>query len=300
VNLGLRITGRRDDGFHLLDSLFAPLDFGDEVRVTAVAAGAASVSLELVTDTDSGRLDPEIPAGPENLAARAAAGFLEQSNQQAAVSVELTKRVPAGAGLGGGSSDAAAVLQALAELFPGALREPALAALALELGADVPFFLNPRPSRVRGIGEQIEPLADVPGFALVLAHPGISLATSAVYGAWEEASAALTPHSPRPTMPPAFGPGFDVSALSGWLWNDLEASAVRLCPPIADLQEQLTSLGALAVGMSGSGATAFGVFASREEADEVAEAAASNEVFSAQPNEVWVRAVSTMASPGLD
>lgn len=299
MNLGLQITGRRDDGFHLLDSLFAPLDFGDEVRVAA-AAGAASVSLELVIDPDSGLLDQEIPAGSDNLAARAAAGFLEKSNYPAAVSIELTKRVPAGGGLGGGSSDAAAVLRALAELFPGALSEPALAALALELGADVPFFLNPRPSRVRGIGEQIEPLADVPEFALVLANPGISLATSVVYGAWDEAFAALTPHSPRPTMPPAFGPGFDVSALSGWLWNDLEAPAVRLCPPIANLQEQLTSLGALAVGMSGSGATVFGVFASREEADKVAEVAASSEVFSAQPHEVWVRAVSTMASPGLD
>ena len=93
-------------------------------------------------------------------------------------------------------------------------------------------------------------------------------------------------------MPPAFGPGFDVSALSGWLWNDLEAPAVRLCPPITVLQERLTSLGALAVGLSGSGATTFGVFASSDEA----EAAAASKVLSAPPNKVWARAVNTMSS----
>jgi 4-diphosphocytidyl-2-C-methyl-D-erythritol kinase len=296
VNLGLHITGRREDGYHLLDSLFVPLDFGDDVRVEAQPRDAEpSVALAAHVEANSGIADGAIPSGPENLAARAATAFLKATGTRAALSVELTKRVPAGGGLGGGSSDAAAVLRGLDQLFPAALAPSELAALALELGADVPFFLDPRPARVRGIGEQIEPLAGVPSFALVLANPGISLATSDVYGDWDTASGALTPHGPRPTMPPAFGPGFDVSALSGWLWNDLEAPAVRLCPPIARLQEQLTSLGALAVGMSGSGATAFGVFGSSEEA----EAATSDRIFAAQPSKskVWVRAVCTMSSP---
>lgn len=293
VNLGLLITGRRDDGYHLLDSTFVPLDLGDDVRVSA-AEGAAQVSIAVEVDPASGMSAAEIPTGLENLASQAASSFLQRAGIEAEISIELTKRVPAGGGLGGGSSDAAAVLRGLDELYPGALSAAALAELALGLGADVPFFLDPAPSRVTGVGEAIEPLRGVPSFALVLANPGIFLATSEVFGAWDQAFAALTPPGPRPTMPPAFGPGFDVSALSGWLWNDLEAPAVRLCPPIKVLQERLTSLGALAVGMSGSGATAFGVFASFGEA----EAVAASKILLAPPNRVWARAVSTMSSSG--
>lgn len=289
VNLGLQITGVREDGYHLLDSWFVPLDLADRVQVTARGAGAARVTLHLSGDTAGG-----LPQGPDNLAALAARRFLEGAGLAADVELELEKHIPAGAGLGGGSSDAGAVLRGLNQLFPGALGASELAQIACALGADVPFFLDPRPSRVRGVGDWIEPLAGLPGLALLLAHPGVSLATAQVYAAWDERDSALTRKPARPTMPPAFGPGFDMSALAGLLENDLEPAAVRLCPPIARLEEQIASLGAVAVGMSGSGAAVFGIFGDRAAADE----ALANSHFTSDgaSSDVWARVACTLPS----
>ena len=154
VNLGLRITGVREDGYHCLDSVFVPLDLADEVALRVEPAETSRVFVSL-----SGAMASGLPAGPDNLAARAARAFLQRASLTAWVSIELEKRIPVGAGLGGGSSDAGAVLRGLATLFPGGICAEELAAIALELGADVPFFLAPRPARVRGIGERSEPLA---------------------------------------------------------------------------------------------------------------------------------------------
>jgi len=263
VNLGLRVTGRREDGYHTIDSLFAPLDLADQLTIAVEQGRGASVELVL-----SGEAAAGLPPGDDNLACRAARAFLDRVQANVAVRIDLDKQIPAGAGLGGGSSDAGAVLRALSELLPGILAPRELAELALGLGADVPFFLAPSPSRVRGIGEQIDPLAALPALSLLLAHPGVSLDTATVYAAWDRREAALTRKPPRPTMRPAFGPGLEASALQGLLENDLEPPAVRLCPSIAQLKEQIGSLGALAVGMSGSGATVFGVFEDRIGAEE--------------------------------
>lgn len=263
VNLGLRLTGVRPDGYHLLDSLFVPIDLADRVDVEVDAAPEPAVELAL-----SGPEAGDLPAGADNLVVRAAERFLAATGLSLRVAIELEKHIPSGAGLGGGSSDAAAVLRELARRFPQETAQIDLTALALALGADVPFFLDPTPSRVRGIGEQVEPVAGVPALALLLAHPGISLATAAVYANWDEHDGALTRKPPRPTMPAAFGPGLQASALHELLENDLEPPAVRLCPSIAQLQEQIRSLGAVAVGMSGSGATVFGIFENRSSAED--------------------------------
>lgn len=262
VNLGLRVVGRRSDGYHLLESLFAPLDLADEIELeVAQASGAeACVALELI---GSGA-----PAGSENLAARAARAFLDASGLALDVRIRLRKSVPAGAGLGGGSSDAAAVLRGLHQLAPGALSAAELSALALRLGADVPFFLDPRPAMVRGIGEQVEVEEGLPELALVLANPGVSLATAAVYAEYDRLAAALTRAPSRPTLPPLASRGSLVDgplAFARWLGdgrlrNDLEAAAVRLCPEIRVISDRLEAAGAIAVGMSGSGATSFGLF----------------------------------------
>lgn len=274
VNLGLRITGRRPDGYHELDSLFAPLDFGDDLRLDVSAADATEIQLRVLGDGDG------IPDGPENLAARAARRYLEACGTRFRVSITLTKRIPAGAGLGGGSSDAAAVLRGLARLAPG-LPETGLAELALALGADVPFFLDPAPCRVRGIGDQIEPLAGIPALALLLVHPGEALGTADVYQAFD----ALTPRPPPPRPPEGAWPRSN-DALGARLHNDLEPAALRLAPSLGRIRRGLEALGAQAVAMSGSGATLYGIFPD----------ASAASTAQAQGNFPWSRVASTRES----
>lgn len=268
VNLGLRITGVRDDGYHLLESLFVPLDLVDRVGVRVVEARAARTQIDLSV---TGHGADQLPAGDDNLVARAARALLAEMGLDAHVEIALEKGIPSAAGLGGGSSDAAAVLRSLAELLPDAPDGPALERIALGLGADVPFFLDPKPALVTGIGEGLEPVDDLPALFLLLANPGISLATAEVYAAFDALSGALTPPGPGSTMRTISGLRNHPSALrrhlDGLLQNDLEPAAVRLCPPVARLRARLLDVGAEGVGMSGSGATLFGVFRSRGDAD---------------------------------
>jgi 4-diphosphocytidyl-2-C-methyl-D-erythritol kinase len=278
VNLGLRIVGRRADGYHELESLFAPIDLCDAIALELESARAAEVTLAITGDTAGA------PPGDDNLAVRAARAFLAKSGIAARVSIGLTKRTPVAAGLGGGSSDAAAVLRGLARAFPAALPADALEQIALGLGADVPFFLDPRPAWVTGIGERREPVTGVPSLALLLANPGVALATAEVFRAFD---ALAKPGAPSAQPPRSLARELaDDRALAARLHNDLEAPALRLCPPIARLRAQLSAAGARAVGMSGSGATVFGVFASRAAAEGAAAA------FSL-PDRSWTRVAAT-------
>jgi 4-diphosphocytidyl-2-C-methyl-D-erythritol kinase len=257
LNLGLRVVGRRADGYHLIASVFVPLDLSDRLWISIEPGAARAVTFRLR------RPAPDLECGSGNLAARAARAFLDAGGVDARVGIELEKRIPVGAGLGGGSSDAAAVLGALSRRFPGALPSATLLPdLALRLGADVPFFLDPRPARVGGIGERIEPLPGFPSLAVLVATPAPALATAEVYQAWDAGAAALTPPEPNRTMPRP--PGLD--DLPALLANDLEPVATRLRPGIARIRSALTGAGARAVGMSGSGPTVFGVFGAVEEA----------------------------------
>ena len=281
VNLGLRIVGRRSDGLHELESLFAPLDLADGLALRVEAAPAAQISLELAGEAAGA------PPGDDNLAVRAAREFLARAGRSARVAIVLTKRTPVAAGLGGGSSDAAAVLRGLAQVFPDALDPAALEQIALGLGADVPFFLDPRPAWVTGVGERRAPLRGLPPLALLLANPGEALATREVFRAFDALARGHAAPAPAPT-------GIarelaDDAALAARLHNDLEEPAVRLCPPIARLRAQLRASGARAVGMSGSGATLYGVFADRG----AAEAARAR---LALPARAWCRVATTCES----
>jgi 4-diphosphocytidyl-2-C-methyl-D-erythritol kinase len=263
LNLGLRVVGRRADGYHLIASVFVPLDLTDRLWISIEPGEARDVTFRLRGSA------PGLESSPGNLAARAARAFLDAGGVHARVEIELEKRIPVGAGLGGGSSDAAAVLRALSHRFPEALPAgAAIADLALRLGADVPFFLDPRPARVGGIGERIEPLPGFPSLAVLVATPAPALATADVYEAWDAAAAALTPPEPHRTMPRP--PGLD--DLPALLTNDLEPVATRLRPGIARIRSALTGAGARAVGMSGSGPTVFGVFGDALEARAAAAA----------------------------
>jgi len=214
---------------------------------------------------------PDVPADERNLAHRAARSFLERAGAGCGARVALAKRVPSGAGLGGGSSDAGAVLRALAELLPGAVPEPELLALALDLGADVPFFLAPRPARVSGIGEVVAPQDGLPALPVIVVHPGVSLATAEVYRAFAASAGGLTGDAPAPTfraLPLRDGALGGAGALEELVHNDLEPVATRLCPMVASLRAALRAAGALAAGMSGSGPAVYGVFEDEERRDQ--------------------------------
>jgi 4-diphosphocytidyl-2-C-methyl-D-erythritol kinase len=256
INLGLRIVGRRADGYHAIESLFLPLDLADELELELSPARESAVEIAVESEGAPGG----VPADASNLAARAALGFLEAAGLAARVRLRLRKRVPAAAGLGGGSSDAAATLRALDALVPGALPRERLAAVALDLGADVPFFLNPRPAWVSGVGERVEPAAGVPPLDLVLANPGAALSTAEVYAGWDAGPArASRPGDARRGLEAWLGGG-GPALLAGAATNDLEGPARQLCPAIGPLREALERSGAETAALSGSGATVYGVF----------------------------------------
>jgi 4-diphosphocytidyl-2-C-methyl-D-erythritol kinase len=287
INLGLRVVGRRDDGYHELVSLFAPLDFGDEIEIEVSQSDALEVEIKL----EGG--EGAAPADASNLGYRAAQAFAEAAGLHCRIALRIEKRVPVGAGLGGGSSDAGAVLRALSDLYPGAVDGSRLAEIALGLGADVPFFLDPRPTRVTGIGERLEAVDGLPSLPVLLANPGIGLSTADVFRTFAAIQPALTKSASDRRIPPLSeptSPGWTFKGVAGLsLENDLEPIAVRLCPPIGRLQRQLEAAGAQIVGMSGSGATVFGLFESAEAAERALEKAA----FQAP---VWARVAATQES----
>lgn len=248
VNLDLAVTGRRADGYHLLDSLVVFADIADGVTLTP---GQGPV---LTADGPFAALLPDDPA--RNLALRALVALAGAMDRPADAALHLAKHLPAAAGLGGGSADAAAVLRLAARAWDA--RGVDLPALALSLGADVPVCLKGQPVRMRAVGEILDPLpCTLPQAWLVLANPGIPLETAPVFRA---RSGAFSP--PPPDLPARLP---DASALGDLLRprrNDLEAAAISLCPAIADLLAALAQqAGCLVARMSGSGASCYGLFA---------------------------------------
>jgi 4-diphosphocytidyl-2-C-methyl-D-erythritol kinase len=279
-------VGRRSDGYHELESVFLPLDWADRVEIDARPAAGPEVSIALVGAA------PGVPAGPGNLAARAARAFLDAAGLARAVRIRLFKRIPAAAGLGGGSSDAGAVLRGLSALCGGALDAGSLRRIAAELGADVPFFLEPAPAFVSGIGERCERLEPAwPPVWLVLANPGTALPTAHVFEAWDALTLRPRPPTLRPLVDRAGARPADPAVLRELLENDLEPAAVRLCPAIARLREALRRAGALGVALSGSGATVFGVFGGMEAASR-----AAGRVAAELPPGGWARVARTRES----
>lgn len=245
LNLTLHVTGRRPDGWHLLDSLVVFARLGDEV--------APGDSPGLTVD---GPMAAGVPGGADNLVLRAAA-----LAGVAAPALRLTKRLPAASGMGGGSSDAAATLRLL-----GA--RPDTAAL-MRLGADLPVcMLAPQPCRMRGLGEDLRPVAGLPRLWLVLVNPGLPLSTPAVFAALD-----LHENPPMPDPLPRFAAA---PALADWLStqrNDLQAPACRIAPPVGQVLNALAAQpGCLLARMTGSGATCLGIFASRARRDAAARA----------------------------
>ncbi len=297
INLGLRLLDVRSDHYHTLESVFAPIELWDELEIQ-LTSGEPRIEFEVVMPPGPGGLGAGLSSmtqGHDNLVVRAAAAFSKATGLDRGIRLRLTKRIPTAAGLGGGSSDAAAVLVGLTSLVGSELSGERLHALALGIGADVPFFLSPSPALVSGIGDQIEPLAGIRPLDLVVVNPGISLSTAEVYRATDALRGALTDVEPGSTMRAISrlrGETGDLAtALGDLLINDLEPAARRLCPPVARLMKRLREAGAIGVSMSGSGSTVFGVFESGDQASRAAEMLRASE-----SGESWIRVTRIIAS----
>lgn len=245
VNLALHVTGRAADGYHALDSLVAFAGIGDQLSATP----ARDLSL-----TVSGPFAAGVPLGEDNLVLKAARALRAARGTERGAALRLVKNLPHAAGLGGGSSDAAATIRLLSHLWgvePFAPASPE----ALALGSDVPVCLHaPLPARMRGRGEAVEPLT-LPPLGLVLVHPGAALPTRDVFDKLESRE--------NPPLPPLPAAATRPEVLAGWLAlcrNDLEAPAKALAPPVAEALAQIARApGVLLARMSGSGATCFGL-----------------------------------------
>lgn len=242
LNLALHVTGRRDDGYHLLDSLVCFAAVGDRI---ALSPGPLSLSID-------GPFGAGLHADDDNLCLRAA----RLVGGQAAI--RLTKNLPVASGIGGGSADAAAVLRGMALMGHPLPQHPEA------LGADVPVCIGSRAARMQGVGEVVTPLPDLPPLHLVLVNPGVAVSTPQIF-------AAMTRRD-NPPLPPI--PTFaDAPALIDWLRgtrNDLQAPATTVAPVIGQVLDALTASGATFARMSGSGATCFGIFDSAAQAETAA------------------------------
>jgi 4-diphosphocytidyl-2-C-methyl-D-erythritol kinase len=220
--------------------------------------------------------DPTIPGDETNLAYKAAVLLCREAKVQATIAISLHKRIPAGAGLGGGSSDAAAVLKGLNGLLALELTEERLCQIGTWLGADVPFFISCRPARVEGIGERVTPLPPLPTRWLVLVVPPFAVSTPWAYARFDELPIVDSFSAQRAELAPGLWP-------SSWL-NDLERAVLPTHPQLGVIKEELLRLGAEGAMMSGSGSSVFGVFQDSRRAEQAVVALRDwGEIFLAEP-----------------
>ncbi|HUG62504.1 MAG TPA: 4-(cytidine 5'-diphospho)-2-C-methyl-D-erythritol kinase [Methylomirabilota bacterium] len=247
VNLALHIVGRRDDGYHILDTLVVFPPIADTVTATPTD------SLTLVVEgPGADALAGEDPS--TNLVMRAAAGLHKIAGGKRGAAIRLEKRLPVAAGLGGGSADAAAAIRLLCRKWDVSLGDPRVAALALALGADVPMCLASRPLRAGGVGEHLTHIGPLPGLGILLVNPRGPLPTPAVFRRLQRRD-----NPPIETAPPPDAEGF-LAALSRCR-NDLEPPARAIAPEIGRVLDALAALPGCRLGrMSGSGATCFALF----------------------------------------
>ncbi|NPU85751.1 MAG: 4-(cytidine 5'-diphospho)-2-C-methyl-D-erythritol kinase [Syntrophaceae bacterium] len=254
VNLVLRVLGKRGDGYHEIASLMQAISLHDELIFQQKPQG---IKLRCPGS--------DLPEDERNLVYRAARAFYSRSGISGGVEIELHKRIPMAAGLGGGSSNAAVTLSVLNELYGYPLPADELSRQAASLGADVPFFLSGNRAWAFGIGERLEPADPLPPFDLVLLHPPLEVPTGPVY---QGLNLRLT-NNPIHYSIPRF---YTICDVAQGLWNDLESVTLKRHPELRELKNLLLRRGALGALMSGSGPTVFGIFEKGEDARRAAAA----------------------------
>ncbi len=251
INLTLDITGRDEKGYHLLSSLFARVSLSDTVTLVS---GGKGIHLQCNL--------PFIPTDERNLCYKAVLSFSDElSIPPGNFYINIWKRIPVCAGLGGGSSDAAAVLQLLCRHYGISSEDPAVLRAALRIGADVPFFLKGGLCLAEGIGEKLTLLPPLTGYAVLIAKTSERASTPEVYREYDSRGELQCPTTP------AFLQALrEKRDISPYVSNHLTNAAVSLCPSVEGLKTQLRAAGALAAEMSGSGSAVYGLFPSVEAA----------------------------------
>ncbi len=249
INLCLHVVGRRSDGYHLLDTLMCPVGIYDTIRLTF---NRADISVRCS--------NPAIPEDETNLAYQAARLFRDAHAEAKGVAISIEKKIPVGAGLGGGSSNAGSVLLGLNQFYGYPFRPDQLMRMGVKIGADVPFFILQRPALASGIGERLLVFNGLKRLPVVIVYPGIPLSTAAVY---KKLKYGLTKNKKKNSYFTFKAGEFQIPRD---LVNDLEAPARVLCPEISKINKALSQVGADGILVSGSGSSVFGLFAERSRA----------------------------------
>jgi len=270
LNLYLRVTGQREDGYHTLETVFQQVALCDNVSLTLHNRGGCSVRTN----------KRFLPTDGRNLAIRAAEAFFEASKlENPGLYINIRKSIPVGGGMAGGSTNAAAVLSLLNRAFGGPLSHGRLHELALGLGADVPFCLTGGAALATGIGEVLTPITALPPCHLVLCRPAVSVSTKTAFSLLDDWPPAAPP--PVSAMVDALAAG-DLPAVCDALYNEFEGPVMAQWPELRVIREQLLESGASGAMMTGTGSVVFGIY--REA--ETARAAAAQ--FSERYREVFV------------
>lgn len=254
VNLFLEVLGKRSDGYHEIATLMLAIDLTDVLDFAPDVDGRLSLTCD----------DPALTIGPDNLVLEAAQRLRQESGCGAGATIRLTKRIPWSAGLGGGSSDAAATLAGLNELWKLGASPAALARIGAELGSDVPFFLNGPAAWCTGRGEKVSPAASGKPLNLVLVKPAEGLATAEVYRRLSVPSAPIDGEAAKAAL--AAG---DVEVLGRAMFNRLEEPAFELSPAVADWRRRLQAIGTAGTLMTGSGSCLFALCRNASEARQI-------------------------------
>jgi len=260
INLWLEVLGQRADGYHDVETILHGLALHDDVVVELCASG---IDMSLISEVATGL---EVPAGGDNLVARAVRSFLAATGIDTGCRIHLTKRIPAGGGLGGGSSDAATTLMLLNVLTGRPLDRARLLHCASELGADVPFFIEAGTQIGRGRGDELVPHQSPPHLYLLLLLPRFGTSTAAVYAGFDKnLELGLTLQKDVASITSDKALEHEEVAMPRGFRNDLESSAVCLYPQLGDIRDRIARSGCGEAHLSGSGSTWFLAFTTAEE-----------------------------------
>ncbi len=255
INLGLDVLGRRENGYHDVRMVMQTIYLYDDVKVERKKNGKVTVESNLFY----------LPANENNIAYKAAQMLREEFKIQEGVHIKLKKRIPVAAGLAGGSSNAAAVLFGMNRLFDLKLSQEQLMEYGVKLGADVPYCIMRGTVLAEGIGEELSPLSPMPKCYILIAKPSISISTKMVYEKLD--ACEIVEHPDIDGIIHALDEE-DLESVAGRLGNVLEQVTIAECPVIEEIKDCMKECGALNAMMSGSGPTVFGIFKSKQEAQE--------------------------------
>ena len=265
INIGLDVLGRREDGYHKLKMIMQTIDLCDDVLL-AWEEGESGPEIRILCDT------PGVPCDKRNLAFRAAEAFFRYCREKedrcfaGILEIRLVKRIPAAAGLAGGSSDAAAVLRGLDRMLETGLQTAELQRIALPLGADIPYCVSGGTALAEGIGEVLTPLPSLPYCGIVLVKPPFDCSTAEIYGTLHADSLKPEDHPDMDRILQAVRNG-DLRDAAEHMGNILELPALKLHPEIETIKRALIREGAMGASMSGSGSAVFGIFEDRGKAE---------------------------------